>query len=100
MEVKDSIITKEKEYHNKYYQLSRELNLKLKIPRLHLEFLHSKGSLDHFVKAKLEGNEVEAKWTLLKTGKKEIRDIEDEAAREKEKMNKLLQKAHMLKMYG
>ena len=42
--------------------------MKLQIPRHHLEFLKSKGTLDHFVEAKLTGDDVMAKWLLLKAG--------------------------------
>ena len=58
-------------------KLTDELNMKLKIPRLHLEFLKSKGALDHFVSAKLKGDDVNAKWMLLKSGKNEINKIYD-----------------------
>ena len=54
---------------------NKELNLKLRVPRLHMEFLEEKGSLDHFVQAKLLGQEETAKWSLLKAGKAEITAI-------------------------
>ena len=56
--IKDGIIKSNAEMKGKYYRLAQELNLKLKIPRHHLEFLHNKGSLDHFVSAKISGDEV------------------------------------------
>ena len=49
----------------------------LKIPKLHREFLQQKGALDHFVSAKLTGNDFMAKWTLLDSAKNEIKDIVD-----------------------
>ena len=73
--IKDEIIKNSEGMKGKYYRLSKELNLKLKIPRHHLEFLHKQGSLDHFVSAKITGDEVGAKWSLLKAGKKEIKEI-------------------------
>jgi hypothetical protein len=52
--------------------LCRTLNFKLKIPRHHAEFLEKEGALEHFVKAKADGDELVAKWSLLKAGKSEI----------------------------
>jgi len=75
--IKDGIIKSSDGMKSKYYRLAQELNLKLKIPRHHLEFLHNQGSLDHFVSAKITGDEVQAKWSLLNAGKKEISEIED-----------------------
>jgi hypothetical protein len=37
--------------------------------------LKEKGSLDEFVNAKLEGDDVVAKWHLLETADKEIKEI-------------------------
>ena len=52
--------------------MCRTLNFKLKIPRHHAEFLEKEGALEHFVKAKADGDELVAKWSLLKAGKSEI----------------------------
>jgi hypothetical protein len=37
--------------------------------------LKENGGLDEFVNAKLEGDDVTAKWNLLKTADKEIKEI-------------------------
>ena len=70
--IKDTIIINNQGMKDKYYRLAQELNFKLKIPRHHLEFLHQKGSLDHFVSCKISGDDMESKWALLKSGEKEI----------------------------
>ena len=50
---------------DKYYKLAKELDMTLRIPRHHAEFLKAKGALDHFVSAKLTGDNISAKWLLL-----------------------------------
>jgi len=53
----------------------RKLNYIIKIPRVHQEFLKNKGTLDYFVNAELLGQDELAKWTLLKSSKREVRKI-------------------------
>lgn len=60
---------------DKYKKIARELNVQLRIPRHHLEFLKKKGTLNHFIEAKITGDDELAKWTLLKTAKNEITKI-------------------------
>ena len=55
--------------------------MKLRIPRHHAEFLKAKGALDHFVSAKLSGQNITAKWLLLEAGKDEIKEIQEEKLR-------------------
>jgi hypothetical protein len=38
--------------------------------------LKEKGALDHFIQAKMSGDTEQAKWILLKTGKKEIKELQ------------------------
>lgn len=45
-----------------------KLELQLRIPKLHRDFLEGKGTLDFFTKAVLQGKDEAAKWTLLKSG--------------------------------
>ena len=60
----------------------------LKIPRLHLDYLASKGALDHFVKAELTGTTAEAKWLLKDVGKEDISAIEEANLRGKKEREK------------
>jgi hypothetical protein len=39
--------------------------MKLRMPRLHMEFLKDNGKLEEFIEAKLTGKEATAKWLLL-----------------------------------
>ena len=66
--IKDNVIKNTEGMKDAYYKIAKELKTQLKIPRLHLEFLKTKGTLDHFVKAKLQGKDETAKWMLLKAG--------------------------------
>ena len=61
-----------------YFKIAKDLKTKLQIPRLHLEFLKTKGTLEHFVSAKITGDNEAAKWALLEASKKEIGSIERE----------------------
>ena len=66
--VKDNIIKNIEGMKIHYENLSKNLDIQLKIPRHHYEFLKNKGALNYFVKAKLTGENEIAKWTLLRTG--------------------------------
>ena len=55
MDIKDTLISNLEEKLAKKTQENKELNLKLRVPRLHLEFLEEKGTLEDFVRAKLLG---------------------------------------------
>jgi hypothetical protein len=50
----------------------------LKIPRHHMIFLKENGKLDDFIDAKMEGDDLTAKWCLLETADKEIKEIQKE----------------------
>lgn len=84
----------------KYIKLSKELNMQLKIPRHHLKFLKEKGSLDHFVRSKISGQDEMAKWHLTRTAKEEITVIFDEEQRRLKEEAKLTRDKNKLKMYG
>ena len=45
------------------------MTIKLRVPRLHMEFLKDRGKLDEFVEAKMTGEDATAKWLLLDTAK-------------------------------
>lgn len=65
-----------------------------------MEFLKNKGTLGHFIDAKITGDDEMAKWTLLKAGKKEIRKIEKDSVelnRQQDRMDRIERK---LRMYG
>jgi len=51
------------------------MEVTIKIPAKHREFLKSKGTLDFFVEAVALGQDELAKWTLLESGKNEIKNI-------------------------
>ena len=73
--IKDQIIADTEGMRDKYKKIARELNVQLRIPRHHLQFLKDKGALGHFIECKLTGDEETAKWSLLKASKHEIRKI-------------------------
>lgn len=98
--LKDTLIKNTHGMKDKYYRLAQELNFKLKIPRHHLEFLHQKGTLDHFVSCKISGDDMESKWSLLNSGQKEIQDIHDHNLRELKATEKKARDDSKLKMYG
>jgi hypothetical protein len=98
--IKDNIIKNTEGMKDTYYKIAKDLKTKLQIPRLHLEFLKAKGTLDHFVKAKQQGKDEQAKWTLMKSGQNEIKKIEkynDDQYYESKKIEKRRQN---FKMYG
>ena len=74
--IKDNIIKTTEGMKDTYLKIAKDLKTKLQIPRLHLEFLKTKGTLEHFVSAKITGDDEAAKWALLQAGKKEIKTIE------------------------
>lgn len=76
--IKDQIIADTEGMRDRYRKIARELNVQLKIPRHHLEFLKNKGALSHFIEAKITGDDELAKWSLLRAGRREIRKIEKE----------------------
>lgn len=98
--LKDTLIKNTHGMKDKYYRLAQELNFKLKIPRHHLEFLHQKGTLDHFVSCKISGDDMESKWSLLKSGQKEIQKIEDYNESQRKATEKKARDESKLKMYG
>ena len=54
----------------------KELSMKLQVPRQHMIFLEENGMLDEFIDAKLEGDNLRAKWCLFDTAKPQIKRIE------------------------
>lgn len=98
--IKDKIIQNEEGMKDKYRQLAKELNMKLKIPRHHLEFLKGKGALDHFVSAKLTGDDISAKWALLQAGKTEISGIVQANEKHERENARAARRRKQLKMYG
>ena len=74
--IKDNIIKSSEGAKDKYYQIAKYLKTQLMIPRHHEQFLKEKGALDHFIQAKMSGDTEQAKWILLKTGKKEIKELQ------------------------
>ena len=74
--IKDNIIKSTEGAKDKYYNIAKYLKTQLKIPRLHEQFLKEKGSLDHFIQAKLSGDDEQAKWLLLNSGRKEISEVQ------------------------
>ena len=98
--IKDSLIKQSEGAKERYRRLAKELNTKLKIPRHHLEFLHQKGTLDHFVSAKICGDDLGAKWSLIKAGLNEIKDIEHQHHVHRIKEEKEQGELKRLRMYG
>lgn len=84
LEIKDEILNHSNSIKNNFIQKTKELTLKLKTPRLHVEFLEERGKLDEFVAAKLTGEEATAKWLLLDTAKDELSTIAKELKRKEE----------------
>lgn len=98
--IKDQIIEQETGLKEKYCKLAKQLDMTLRVPRHHAEFLKAKGALDHFVSAKLTGDNISAKWLLRKAGKPEINEIaktNQDNARLTANEARRIQK---LKMYG
>jgi hypothetical protein len=85
---------------DRYRKLARELNVQLRIPRHHLEFLKNKGALSHFIEAKITGDDELAKWSLLKAGRKEIRKLEKETRETKQEQDRVDRIERKLQMYG
>jgi len=98
--IKDKIIENEEGMKEKYRTLAKELNMKLKIPRHHLEFLKAKGALDHFVSAKLTGDDISAKWLLVQAGKKEISGIFQANEKHQRETARAIRRRKKLQMYG
>lgn len=48
-----------------------------------MQFLEEKGMLDEFIDAKLEGDDLRAKWCLLNSASEQIKRIEDKHERRK-----------------
>ena len=67
---------------------NQKLDMTLRIPRMHMEFLKEKGKLDEFVDAKLKGDELLAKWLLLDAGKDDIDRIAKRNSQKIEMMQK------------
>ena len=84
--IKEKILDKSNTIKDEFIQKSKELTMKLKMPRFHMQFLKEKGSLDEFVAAKLTGEEPTAKWLLLDNAKDELKDIQKETKRKEELM--------------
>jgi len=85
---------------DKYRRKAKELQFQLKIPRHHLQFLKDKGALGHFVEAKITGDDVLAKWSLLKAGKKEIEGVRAEQENRRREQARIDRIERKLKMYG
>lgn len=98
--IKDQIIMDTEGMRDRYRKIARELNIQLKIPRHHLEFLKNKGALSHFIEAKITGDDEFAKWTLLHAGRKEIRKIEKETLEHKTEQSRIDRIERKLQMYG
>lgn len=65
-------------YKQKYEQAKKDhdgLELLMRIPKLHREWMEEKGILDEFVEAKMMGKDATAKWLLLNNSKDEINYI-------------------------
>jgi len=75
LKVKDIITESQETKIKSLEQDIKDLNVILKIPKLHREFLQEKGTLDLFVEATQNGQDQLAKWTLLESGRKEIKQI-------------------------
>ena len=72
LEAKDALISKYKNLNEGLAKKNKILTITLQTPRHHMKFLEEKGTLDHFVSAKLTGDNVEAKWALMDAAKEEI----------------------------
>jgi len=64
IEVKENILDLQKEDNAKLIEKTKELTLKLKTPRHHYEFLQEKGTLEPFIRAMMDGDDIAAKWIL------------------------------------
>lgn len=98
--IKDQIIADTEGMRDRYRKIARELNVQLKIPRHHLEFLKNKGALSHFIEAKITGDDELAKWSLLRAGRREIRKIEKETHDHKLEQERIERIERKLQMYG
>ena len=98
--IKDQIIMDTEGMRDRYRKIARELNIQLKIPRHHLEFLKNKGALSHFIEAKIKGDDELAKWSLLHAGRKEIRQLEQETRARKDEQDRIDRIERKLQMYG
>ena len=78
----------------------RYLNVKLRVPRLHLKHLEKQGKLEEFVEAQLLGQTAAAKWILQRANIPELEDIEEENREIEIKNAKELRREKMLKMFG
>jgi hypothetical protein len=67
MRVKDSIIANIMGENKRLKNLISDLQTKLKIPRHHFKYLEQHGTLEEFVKAKIDADSVAARQALDKT---------------------------------
>lgn len=95
MIIKEKIFENELNIKEQLCEQIRDLKMKLRMPRLHMEFLKDNGKLEEFIEAKLTGKEATAKWLLLDNAQEQLMEIEKETARknalmEKKNINKVM----------
>ena len=69
------------------FEKNERLEMTLKVPRKHLEFMKDNGRFEEFIEAKLLGKDVEAKWMLLDNAERDINRIMAKKVEEKIPLN-------------
>lgn len=72
LKVKDTIVRQQTETIEDLKIEIQALKYKLRIPRLHLQYLQQHGKLDEFIYAKIVGKDAEAKLVLLRAARHDI----------------------------
>ena len=80
LDLKEEIINKISKEKESLIEKNERLEMTLKIPRKHMEFMRDNGKLEEFVDAKLLGKDAEAKWILLNGAERNIDHIMDQQA--------------------
>lgn len=85
--MKEAIFNKINTEKEVLFEKNERLEMTLKCPRKHLEFMRENGKFEEFIDAKLLGKDVEAKWMLLDNAESEINRIMGKKVEPKIPMN-------------
>jgi hypothetical protein len=85
--LKETIVNKINKEKEDLFEKNERLEMTLKVPRKHLEFIKDNGRFEEFIEAKLLGKDVEAKWMLLDNAERDINRIMAKKVEEKIPLN-------------
>jgi hypothetical protein len=85
--LKDTIVDKIIKEKELLFEKNERLEMTLKVPRKHMEFMRDNGKFEEFIDAKLLGKDVEAKWMLLDNAESDINKIMAKKVEPKKPMN-------------